>query len=81
MYECVCVCATLGMLEREIYPGSRMTRIRKVALNEGSSKQGKAFLADRGSNWVAARTPGREQRGREGVREFSKRFWSCVPIS
>lgn len=29
--------------------------MRKVALKPGSSKQGKAFRADSGSNWVAAR--------------------------
>lgn len=44
------------MLESVIYMGFLLILTRKVDLKAGSSKQGKAFLAASGSNWVAART-------------------------
>lgn len=48
--------STFGMLERLRWFGFLRILIRKVALKSGASKQGKAFLADSGSNWVAAKT-------------------------
>lgn len=44
------IMCTLGMLDMEMCLDSRRTRMVKLALNAGSSKQGKAALACVGSN-------------------------------
>lgn len=44
-----------------MYSASRFILIRNLALKAGSSKQGKALRAARGSNWVAAKTLTKEQ--------------------
>lgn len=47
---------TLGMLDMEMWRGSRIIRMVKLALKAGSSKQGKAARAKVASNCVEART-------------------------
>lgn len=47
---------TLGMLDMAMWRGSRITRMVKLALKAGSSKQGKAARAKVASNCVDART-------------------------
>ncbi len=44
------------MFERLMYSLSLVILIVKVDLKAGSSKQGKALRAAKGSNWVAAKT-------------------------
>lgn len=56
LWTVCCVSVTLGMLEMAKYWLSLRIWIENLALNAGSSKQGKAALALVGSNWVEART-------------------------